>query len=205
VDLDELGDLRQLREEAVNCTHCPLYGPATQTVFGEGPEDAWLVLIGEQPGDSEDRAGHPFVGPAGRMLDRALLQAGITRADAYVTNAVKHFKFEQRGKRRIHQRPNAAEIRACRPWLDAELRLVKPSVVVTLGATAGRALLGVSFRISQRRGTVVDWGDGLRLVPTVHPSALLRIPDADDQREAFEAMVADLELVRELEPAGESA
>jgi uracil-DNA glycosylase len=166
-------------------------------VFGEGPENARLVLVGEQPGDSEDRAGHPFVGPAGRLLDRALQEAGIDRQETYVTNAVKHFKFEQRGKRRIHQKPNVAELRACRPWLDSELRLLRPSIVVTLGATAGQALLGSSFRISRQRGSVLDWRDGLRLVPTVHPSALLRIPDTDDRREAFEALVADLKIAHE--------
>ncbi|MGQ0480231.1 MAG: UdgX family uracil-DNA binding protein [Pseudonocardia sp.] len=193
--------LSAVREEAAGCTRCPLHGPATRTVFGEGSEDAWLMLIGEQPGDREDRDGHPFVGPAGGMLDRALREADIAREETYLTNAVKHFKFEQRGKRRIHQRPTAAEIRACRPWLDTELRLLRPSVVVTLGATAGQALLGSSFRIGSQRGSVLNWGDGTLLVPTIHPSALLRVPDQDARHQAFAAFVADLEVAREQQPA----
>jgi DNA polymerase len=192
-----LEGLDAAREEAAGCTRCPLYADATRTVFGEGAEDAWLVLVGEQPGDQEDRAGRPFVGPAGKLLDRALDAAGIDRAEAYVTNAVKHFKFEQRGKRRIHQRPSAGEIRACRPWLDTELRLLRPEVLVTLGATAGQALLGRSFRIGAQRGTVVDWTDETRLVPTIHPSALLRIPEEEERRKGFDALVADLAVARD--------
>jgi DNA polymerase len=206
VDPAELDDLDALREASANCTRCPLHGPATQTVFGEGPTDAWLVLIGEQPGDREDRAGHPFVGPAGRVLDDALRDAGIERASAYVTNAVKHFKFEERGKRRIHQRPSASEIRACRPWLDAEIRVLRPTVLATLGATAAQALLGSSFRLTKARGQVLEWDapdlPGLRLVPTVHPSAILRVPDPDDREEAYRALVADLTVVAAQAPAG---
>jgi uracil-DNA glycosylase family protein len=207
VDPEELDDLDALRKASAECTRCPLFGPATQTVFGEGPPDAWLVLIGEQPGDREDRAGHPFVGPAGRVLDDALREAGIDREATYVTNAVKHFKFTERGKRRIHQRPTVAEIRACRPWLDAELRVLRPTVLAALGATAAQALLGSSFRISKARGQVLDWDTpdlpGLRLVPTVHPSAILRVPDPDDREEAFRALVADLTVVAAQAPAGE--
>jgi uracil-DNA glycosylase len=206
VDPADLDDLDALRAASAECTRCPLYEPATQTVFGEGPPDAWLVLIGEQPGDREDRAGHPFVGPAGRVLDDALRDAGIDRAGTYVTNAVKHFKFTERGKRRIHQKPNASEIRACRPWLDGELRALRPAVLATLGATAAQALLGSSFRISKSRGQVLDWDapdlPGLRLVPTAHPSAILRAPDPGDREEAFRALVADLTVVAAQAPAG---
>lgn len=201
VNPEELDELDALREASAGCTRCPLYQPATQTVFGEGPADAWLVLVGEQPGDHEDRAGHPFVGPAGRVLDEALQAAGINRTRTYLTNAVKHFKFEQRGKRRIHQRPSVGEIRACRPWLDAELRVLRPSVLATLGATAAQALLGSSFRIRKERGRVLEWGDGLRLVPTVHPSAILRVPDQHDRAAAFDALVADLTVVAAQAPA----
>jgi DNA polymerase len=163
-------------------------------VFGAGPDSAWLMLVGEQPGDQEDLAGEPFVGPAGRMLDRALTDAGIRRDEAYVTNAVKHFKFELRGKRRIHQKPNAAEIRACRPWLDAELRVVRPTMLVVLGATAAQALLGPSFRVTAHRGEVIDWEGGPRIVPTVHPSSILRAPD-DKRAAAYDSLVADLRVV----------
>jgi DNA polymerase len=196
VNPDEIDDFETLRRESAGCTRCPLHGPATQTVLGHGSGNARIMFVGEQPGDREDRAGEPFVGPAGKVLDRAMQEAGISREDAYLTNAVKHFKFEERGKRRIHQKPNAAEIRACRPWLDTEIRLLRPSMLVTLGATAGQALLGSSFRIGQHRGSVLEWED-LRLVPTAHPSAVLRIPDEDDRRKAFDAMVADLAVARE--------
>jgi uracil-DNA glycosylase len=206
VDPADLDDLDALRAASAKCTRCPLYEPATQTVFGEGPPDAWLVLIGEQPGDREDRAGHPFVGPAGRVLDDALRDAGIDRAGTYVTNAVKHFKFTERGKRRIHQKPNASEIRACRPWLDGELRALRPAVLATLGATAAQALLGSSFRITKSRGQVLEWDAAdlpeLRLVPTVHPSAILRVPDPAEREEAYRALVADLTVVADLAPAG---
>lgn len=185
-----LDDLGALRTSARGCTGCELAGPATQTVFGSGPASAWLMFVGEQPGDREDLAGEPFVGPAGRLLDQALGQAGIARADTYVTNAVKHFRFERRGSRRIHKTPGVGHVRACRPWLDAELRVVRPAVVATLGATAGKALLGSSFRITQSRGTVLDW-EGYALVPTIHPSAILRM-EPDERDDALQAFVADL-------------
>jgi uracil-DNA glycosylase family protein len=192
--------LDELREAAATCTRCPLYEPATQTVFGEGRAGAWLMLVGEQPGDQEDRAGAPFVGPAGRVLDTALERAGIDRAEVYVTNAVKHFRFERDGKRRIHKTPTVTHIRACRPWLDGELAAVEPAVVGTLGATAAKALLGPAFRITEQRGRLLDL-DGRQLVPTVHPSSILRgPPEARD--EALDAMVADLRVVAGLRPAG---
>jgi DNA polymerase len=181
-------DLPSLRSAAACCQGCDLYRNATRTVFGEGPERARFMLVGEQPGDQEDRQGHPFVGPAGRVLDRGLEEAGIAREDVYLTNAVKHFSFIPRGKRRIHQKPTAAEIDACRPWLSAELAVVKPEVVVVLGATAARALLGREFRVTRHRGEPVPLGDALA-VATVHPSAVLRAPDRD---EAYAGFLADL-------------
>ena len=187
-----LDDLGTLRRAAAACVGCDLHARATQTVFGEGASSAWLMLIGEQPGDKEDLAGEPFVGPAGRLLDRALAAAGIARADTYVTNAVKHFRFEVRGKRRIHQAPTVRHVRACRPWLDAELRVVRPAVLATLGATAAKALLGSSFRITSHRGTVLDW-EGFPLVPTVHPSAVLRL-EQPNRDAAFDGLVADLRV-----------
>jgi uracil-DNA glycosylase family protein len=191
-------DLDALRREAAGCTNCELHEAATQTVFGEGPPSAWLMLIGEQPGDKEDLAGKPFVGPAGRVLDTALDRAGIDRSEVYVTNAVKHFRFERAGGRRIHKTPGVRHIRACRPWLDGELAAVQPSAVATLGAIAGKALLGPSFRITAQRGTVLDW-EGRRLVPTVHPSSILRgPPEARDQ--AMDALVADLAVAAALRP-----
>ena len=189
----QLGDLEALRQAARSCTGCELWEPATQTVFGTGPSSAWLMFVGEQPGDREDLAGEPFVGPAGRLLDRALERAGITRDETYVTNAVKHFRFEQRGSRRIHKTPAVGHVRACRPWLDAELRVVAPTVVATLGATAGKALLGSKFRITESRGTVLEWA-GVALVPTIHPSAILRM-EPDERDAAFDAFVADLRVV----------
>jgi DNA polymerase len=187
-----LHDLDALRAAARGCTGCELREHATQTVFGAGPPSAWLMFVGEQPGDREDLARAPFVGPAGRLLDRALEQAGIARDETYVTNAVKHFRFERRGARRIHKAPAVGHVRACRPWLDAELRVVAPAVVATLGATAAKALLGPTFRITESRGTVLDWA-GLALVPTIHPSAILRL-DPDDRDAALAAFVADLEV-----------
>ncbi|MDQ3611908.1 MAG: UdgX family uracil-DNA binding protein, partial [Actinomycetota bacterium] len=157
---------------------CGLYRDATQTVFGQGPGTARLMLVGEQPGDREDLAGRPFVGPSGQLLDRGLVDAGIDRQDVYVTNVVKHFKFIRRGKRRIHQKPSADEIGACRPWLDGELTAVRPEVVVALGATAAKALLGPSFRVSRQRGEVFH-SDGARYTATLHPSAILRLPDGE--------------------------
>ena len=187
-----LGDLEALRTAARGCTGCELYEPATQTVFGTGPSTAWLMFVGEQPGDREDVAGAPFVGPAGRLLDQALGRAGIARDETYVTNAVKHFRFERRGARRIHKTPAVGHVRACRPWLDAELRVVAPAVVATLGATAAKALLGPKFRITESRGTVLDWA-GLALVPTIHPSAILRM-EPDERDAALDAFVADLKV-----------
>jgi uracil-DNA glycosylase len=188
--------LDELREAARTCTRCPLYEPATQTVFGQGPASAWLVLIGEQPGDQEDRRGEPFVGPAGGVLDTALERAGIDRAGVYVTNAVKHFRFEPDGNRRIHKTPGVTHVRACRPWLDGELAAVQPAVLGTLGATAAKALLGPAFKITASRGQVLDF-EGRRLVPTVHPSSILRgPPEARD--EALDAMVADLRVLASL-------
>lgn len=183
-----------LREAAAGCTACPLHLTGTQTVFGLGPVDAELMLVGEQPGDMEDRTGQPFVGPAGQLLDRALAEAGIDRSRAYVTNAVKHFKWEARGKRRIHGRPNAGEVRACRPWLEAEIALIAPRTIVCLGATAAKALLGPDFRVTQQRGgfTLSQWAP--RVLATIHPSAILRIRE-DEQRQAeYQALVADLRV-----------
>ncbi len=186
-------DLRALREAAATCTNCHLYRDATQTVFGAGPERATLMLVGEQPGDREDIEGKPFVGPSGRLLDRALNEAGIDRSRVYVTNAVKHFKFVARGKRRIHQTPKADEILACRPWLDGEIAAVRPEVVMALGATAAKALLGPSFRVSKQRGEVVH-RDRLRLTATVHPSSILRGPD-EQRAVAFADFVDDFAAV----------
>jgi uracil-DNA glycosylase len=191
-------DLDGLRREAAGCTRCELYGPATQTVFGEGPPTAWLMMVGEQPGDREDVAGAPFVGPAGRVLDTALERAGIDRSEVYVTNAVKHFRFEREGKRRIHKTPGVTHIRACRHWLDGELAAVRPSALATLGAVAAKALLGSGFKITKERGHVLDW-EGHQLVPTVHPSSILRGPP-ESREEALSALVADLEVAARLRP-----
>jgi uracil-DNA glycosylase family protein len=191
-------DLAGLRREAAGCTRCELYGPATQTVFGEGPVTAWLMMVGEQPGDREDVEGAPFVGPAGRVLDKALGRAGIDRSEVYVTNAVKHFRFEREGKRRIHKTPGVTHIRACRHWLDGELAAVRPSALATLGAVAAKALLGSGFRISKQRGQVLVW-EGYQLVPTVHPSAILRGPP-EAREEAMDALAADLTVVAGLRP-----
>jgi uracil-DNA glycosylase len=195
---DTTRDLDALREEAAGCTNCELYRDATRTVFGDGSPTAWLMLVGEQPGDREDIEGAPFVGPAGRVLDTALERAGIDRTEVYVTNAVKHFRFERQGKRRIHKTPGVTHIRACRPWLDGELAAVRPTVLATLGATAAKALLGSGFRITAERGNVLDW-EGHQLVPTVHPSSILRGP-ADKRDEALAALVTDLEVVAGLRP-----
>ncbi|MDB5678778.1 UdgX family uracil-DNA binding protein [Sphingomonas bacterium] len=181
-----------LREEAMGCTRCHLYKHATQTVFGEGPVDAEIMFVGEQPGDQEDLSGHPFVGPAGQMFDRALAEAGVDRARVYVTNAVKHFKYELRGKRRIHAKPDAGEITACRWWIDQELALVKPKMTVALGATAARSLFGKTMTISHERGRVLELPDGGAAWITVHPSYLLRLPDEAARREEYAKFVADL-------------
>jgi len=208
--------LEGLREAARGCRACPLWGPATQTVFGLGPADARVVFVGEQPGDVEDRKGEPFVGPAGRLLDRALVDAGIDRRETYVTNAVKHFRFTQSGKRRLHQTPGPEHVAACHPWLDAELSLVNPELVVCLGATAAKAMLGSSFRITKQRGQLMplepspSGGDGTLfdepedaavhaawIMATTHPSAVLRVPDGDREA-AYQALVADLKVGAEV-------
>ncbi len=180
-----------LREEAAHCTRCSLYKHATQTVFGEGPPDARVLMVGEQPGDQEDLQGRPFVGPAGKLLDRALQEAGIDRKEVYVTNAVKHFKFEPRGKKRIHKKPETPEIEACKWWLDRELAVVRPKLVVALGGTAGQALFGRVVRVLSERGRIVDDPRGFRLLLTVHPSMILRVPDAAKES-AFRDFVRDL-------------
>ena len=190
--------VRALNAAAHDCRGCDLYKFATQVVFGEGPRSARVVFIGEQPGDQEDRQGEPFVGPAGVMLDKALAEAGIRRNQVYLTNAVKHFKWEPRGKRRIHKKPRMSEIKACRPWLEAELRAIKPTVIVCLGATAAQSVLGSAFKLMQSRGQVVTSALGDQVVATIHPSAVLRAPDATGRREAFESLVADLKVVRKL-------
>src|SRR5438552_9427083 len=182
----------QLREAARDCTACHLYKSATQTVFGEGPKRAPIMLVGEQPGDYEDVAGKPFVGPAGKILDRALAEAGINRDEVYVTNAVKHFKWEPRGKRRIHQKPNSREIAACRPWLEAELRLVKPKLLVCLGSTAGQTIFGPSFRVTRERGKVLYSKLAPKVLTTVHPSSILRNPDEMSREREYKRFVDDL-------------
>ena len=190
--------LSRLRAEAAHCTACPLYRNTTQTVFGEGPARARLMLVGEQPGDQEDLAGKPFVGPAGKLLDRALADAGIDRKEVYVTNAVKHFKFTPRGKRRLHAKPNAAEIEACHPWLARELDATAPEIVVALGATAAQSLSGKSVAITKLRGRETRWADGRRGFATVHPSYLLRIPDAASKAREYGKLVADLKRAAKL-------
>ena len=186
--------LGALREAAAGCRACPLWRTGTQTVFGEGLRRARLLLVGEQPGDREDEAGRPFVGPAGRLLDEALVEAGIDRADAYVTNAVKHFKWEPRGKRRIHQKPNASEVAACRPWLDAELAVVRPQVLVCLGATAAQALLGRGIRVTRDRGRPLESPLAPVTIATVHPSSILRAPDDESRRRERSLFVDDLRV-----------
>jgi uracil-DNA glycosylase family protein len=184
--------LARLREAASGCKACHLWTRGTQTVFGEGPASAELMLVGEQPGDAEDREGRPFVGPSGRLLDEALVAVGIERRDVYVTNVVKHFKWELRGKRRIHEKPAGPEIRACLPWLEAEIELVRPRGIVCLGATAAQALLGKDFRVTKSRGELVRSPLAELVLATVHPSSILRIPDADERRAAIRAFTQDL-------------
>jgi uracil-DNA glycosylase len=184
--------LTTLRNAAKTCTACHLFRRATQTVFGEGPKGATLMLLGEQPGDQEDLAGKPFVGPAGKILDRALEEAGIDRTKVYVTNTVKHFKWEPRGKRRIHKKPNSREIAACRPWLEAELRAVEPGLLVCLGATAAQAVFGPTFRVTRERGKVLESPLASKVVATVHPSSLLRAPDEESREREYKLFVADL-------------
>ena len=188
------GALAALREEAMGCTRCPLYKPATQTVFGEGPIDAPLMFVGEQPGDQEDLAGRPFVGPAGQVFDRAMADAGLDRSRAYVTNAVKHFKFEQRGKRRIHAKPGAGEIEACRWWIEQEQMLVAPKITVALGATAARSLFGKVMTIGKERGRALQLPGGGEAWITVHPSYLLRLPDKVQAEEEYARFVEDLRM-----------
>ncbi len=192
--------LAQLQQEASRCKACDLWKNATQTVFGEGPEHARIMFVGEQPGDREDLAGHPFVGPAGKLFDEALLQAGIDRARVYVTNAVKHFKWEpaERGKRRIHKKPNSTEIQACRPWLDSELGLVKPHVLVCLGATAAQALLGKDFSVTRQHGQTVSSPLAPVVLATVHPSSILRARD-EDREAQMQQFVADLSKIAQLD------
>jgi uracil-DNA glycosylase len=184
--------LRQLRAAEEACTRCPLYRNATQAVPGEGPSRATFMLVGEQPGDKEDLAGKPFVGPAGRVLDQALRDAGIAREETYVTNAVKHFKHEMRGKRRLHKRPNNDEIERCKIWLDAERELIAPVAIIALGVTAAHSLTGKTVTIGKMRGQALKLADGTRLFVTVHPSSLLRIEDETDKRDAYRQFVADL-------------
>jgi uracil-DNA glycosylase len=193
--LPERRNLKALREAATGCRGCHLWRGATQTVFGEGRKASRVMLVGEQPGDREDRAGEPFVGPAGRELDRGLEAAGIERADAYVTNVVKHFKFEERGRRRIHQTPKRFEIDACKPWLEEELRVVKPEALVLLGATAAKALLGSSFKVTQHRGELLDSDLAPIVTATIHPSAILRGPDDATRQQEREAFAEDLRVV----------
>jgi uracil-DNA glycosylase len=188
-------NLTSLRRAVQGCRGCSLYRDATQAVFGEGLKRARLMLVGEVPGDREDRKGKPFVGPAGLLLDRVLVEAGIERDDAYVTNAVKHFKWEARGKRRIHSKPSARQIRACRPWLDAEIDVVEPEVIVALGATAAQALLGKDFRVTRQRGEFVESELAPHVTATVHPSSVLRMPDDESRRGAREELVEDFRAV----------
>ena len=190
----ERPSLTELRKAAAACAACDLHKTGTQTVFGEGSEDAEAMFVGEQPGDQEDKAGKPFVGPAGQLFDQALEDAGIDRQAVYVTNVVKHFKWVARGRRRIHQKPNAAEVAACRPWLEAELAVVKPRVLVCLGATAAQALLGREFRVTRERGRPVESDLAENVLATVHPSSILRADPADRERE-YDAFVNDLKVV----------
>jgi len=195
--LPERRTLPTLRDAARDCRGCDLWKPATQTVFGEGPKDATYVLVGEVPGDREDREGRPFVGPAGRELDQALEAAGIDRAEAYVTNAVKHFRFEERGKRRIHQKPDAKQIKACRPWLLAELDLLRPEALVILGATAAKSLLGNSFRLMAERGHPLDCDLAPVVIATIHPSSILRGRDGESRQAQRDLLVGDLRVAAE--------
>jgi uracil-DNA glycosylase len=187
--------VRALSAAADGCRGCDLYKTATQVVFGAGSRTARVMFVGEQPGDQEDRHGEPFVGPAGAVLQKALEEAGIPRDTAYLTNAVKHFKWEPRGKRRIHKKPRASEIKACRPWLEAELRAIKPAIVVCLGATAAQSVLGSQFKLMQQRGQVVASPLAARVVATIHPSAVLRAPDSEGRRAAYDMLVNDLRVV----------
>ena len=190
--LPEQLDLDSLREAAAGCRGCDLWENATQTVFGDGASKAQMMLVGEQPGDREDVEGEPFVGPAGRVLDEALEAAGIARSRVYVTNAVKHFRWVRRGKRRLHEKPNAQQVRACRPWLEAEVKAMRPSLIVLMGATAAQSLLGPTFRVTQHRGKVLPTPLGVPAVATVHPSSILRAPDDEARHEAMRSFIDDL-------------
>ena len=194
-------DLDAVRQDAEGCRACPLYRNATQTVFGEGPDRAEIMFVGEQPGDKEDLAGKPFVGPAGQLFDRALAEAGIERKKVYVTNAVKHFKFEPRGKIRLHMKPNGSEIAACRPWFEKEKALVRPKLVVALGATAAQSVFGKATPIGKNRGHVIPLDAETGAFVTVHPSYLLRVPDAEAKAQEYERFVAELRAIAELTPA----
>ena len=187
--------IKKLQDAAKICRACPLWKTGTQTVFGDGSREAEVVFVGEQPGNDEDHAGKPFVGPAGKLLDRALVEVGIDRSEVYVTNAVKHFKWEPKGKRRIHKKPNAREIAACRPWLGAELEVLRPKVLVCLGATAAQALLGKTFRVSKRRGELIQSDLAPNVLATVHPSSILRAPDDATRHAEMKKFVADLKRV----------
>ena len=187
--------LKTLEAAAEKCRGCDLYKAATQVVFGAGPKRARVMFVGEQPGDQEDRQGEPFVGPAGALLEKALADAGIPRDQVFLTNAVKHFKWEPRGKRRIHKKPRMSELKACRPWLEAELRAVRPALVVCLGATAAQSILGGSFKLMKERGRVVSSPIAPAVVATIHPSAVLRAPDSEGRRAAYDMLVADLKFV----------
>jgi len=190
--------LPRLRAAAAGCTACPLYKTGTQTVFGEGLASARAIFLGEQPGDSEDRAGRPFVGPAGKLLDGAIEEAGVDRKLVYVTNVVKHFKWTAKGKRRLHEKPNAREIAACRPWLEAELEVIHPEVLVCLGATAAQALFGKSFKVTQMRGEILRHELAEKIMATVHPSSILRAPDDETRHREMELFVRDLRRIAPL-------
>ena len=190
--------LDALGRRAASCQACPLWKDATQTVFGEGPPNADVMFVGEQPGDREDREGRPFVGPAGILLDKALVEAGLDRKRIYVTNAVKHFKFEQRGKRRLHKRPNTSEIKICRRWLFDEIEAVSPRLIVALGATAAHSLTGRATAVQSNRGSVLAVDNGLRVFMTIHPSALLRLQDEEDRRSGYRSFVNDLRSIERL-------
>jgi uracil-DNA glycosylase len=187
--------LESLRASARSCKGCDLYKNATQTVFGEGPKDASAMFVGEQPGDMEDRQGRPFVGPAGRLLDKALVDAHIPRDEVYVTNAVKHFKWIQRGKRRLHQKPSIRQVVACRPWLEAEIEVVHPKVIVCLGATAALAIVGKTVRITQERGKFFDTDSGAAVLITIHPSSIYRLREKDEQEKEYRRFVTEMKLV----------
>jgi DNA polymerase len=196
--LPERHTLPVLREAVQRCHGCDLYKHATQAVFGEGPKSSGILFIGEQPGDEEDRAGHPFVGPSGKLFNRALEEAGIDRKEVFVTNAVKHFKFEERGKRRLHKKPSAGETNACRPWLEAEIEAVKPEVLVALGATAALSVFGRAYRLTRERGKFVEHPWAKHATSTVHPSSILRAPDDEQRHMEYHRFVEDLMKVRSI-------